>query len=62
LNFDADLTYENGLPVLKANLETDESKIKWTLNNKLIDPSGKNAVLFAFDKGAYELSATVTND
>jgi len=62
LNFDSDLTYENGLPVLKANLETDESKIKWTLNNKLIDPSGKNAVVFAFDKGAYELSATVTND
>jgi hypothetical protein len=28
----------------------------------LIEPSGKTAVVFAFDKGAYELSATVTND
>jgi hypothetical protein len=62
LNFDSELTYENGLPVLKANLEGEDSKIKWSLNNKAIDASGKNAVIFAFNKGTYELSATASNE
>ena len=62
LNFDSELTYENGLPVLKANLEGEDSKIKWSLNNKSIDASGKNAVIFAFNKGTYELSATASNE
>jgi hypothetical protein len=62
LNFDSELLYENGLPVLKANVETDESKIKWTLNNKLVDASGKNIEVFGFNKGAYELNAIVTNE
>jgi hypothetical protein len=62
LNFDSELTYENGLPVLKANLESEENKVKWTLNNKTFDVSGKSAVIHAFNKGAYELSATVSNE
>jgi hypothetical protein len=62
LNFDSELLYENGLPVLKANVETDESKIKWTLNNKLVDASGKSIEVVGFNKGAYELSAIVTNE
>ena len=62
LNFDTELTYENGLPTLKANLETEESKIRWSLNNETIDNFGKNAVIYAFNKGAYELTAIVTNE
>jgi hypothetical protein len=62
LNFDSELTYENGLPVLKANLESEENKVKWTLNNKTFDVLGKSAVIHAFNKGAYELSATVSNE
>jgi hypothetical protein len=62
LNFDSELTYENGLPVLKANLESEENKVKWTLNNKTLDVAGKNAVIYAFKKGAYELNVTATNE
>ena len=62
LNFDSELTYENGLPILKANLESEENKVKWTLNNKPLDVAGKNAVIYAFKKGAYELNVTVTNE
>jgi hypothetical protein len=62
LNFDSELTYENGLPVLKANLESEENKVKWTLNNKTLDVAGKNALIHAFKKGAYELSVTATNE
>ncbi len=62
LSFDSELTYENGLPILKANLEGEDSKIKWALNNKSLDVSGKNAVINAFNKGTYEISAIVTNE
>ncbi len=62
LNFDSDITYENGLPVLKANLESEENKVKWTLNNKTLDVAGKNTVIYAFKKGAYELNVTATNE
>jgi hypothetical protein len=62
LNFDSELTYENGLPILKANLESEENKVKWILNNKTLDVAGKNAVIYAFKKGAYELNVTVTNE
>ena len=62
LSFDSELTYENGLPVLKASLESEENKVKWTLNNKTLDVTGKNAVIYAFKKGAYELSVTATNE
>lgn len=62
LSFDSELTYENGLPILKANLESDDNKVKWTLNNKTLDFNGKNTLIYAFKKGAYELSTTVTNE
>ena len=62
LNFDSELTYENGLPVLKAHIESEENKVKWTLNNKTLDVTGKNAQIHAFKKGAYELSVTVANE
>lgn len=62
LNFDSELTYENGLPILKANLESEENKVKWILNNKVFDVNGKNAIIYAFNKGAYELNVTVTNE
>jgi hypothetical protein len=62
LNFDSELLYENGLPVLKANVETDESKIKWTLNSKLVDALGKSIEVFGLNKGTYELSAIVSNE
>ena len=62
LNFDSELLYEIGLPVLKANVETDESKIKWTLNSKSVDALGKSIEVFGLNKGTYELSAIVSNE
>lgn len=62
LHFDNELTYENGLPVLKANLESEENKLNWTLNNEKLNETGKNAVICALKKGAYELSVTATNE
>jgi len=62
LNFDNELVYENGLPIIKVSLDSDESKSKWTLNGKTFDNQGKNAIIHAFNKGTYELVVTVIND
>jgi len=59
IQLDNELTYENGLPVVKANVDVQEGNIQWLVNGKIADQRGKNVQLTLFNKGRFEVVAQV---
>lgn len=59
VQLDNELTYENGLPIVKANVDVQEGNIQWLVNGKIAEHRGKNVQLTLFNKGRFEVVAQV---
>lgn len=65
LSVDEELSYENGLPTIKAEASSTEDNISWKSDKQAkIAPinKGKNAEYLFFRKGQYEITAQTTNN
>ena len=61
INADRTITYEDGLPKITCQAESNESQISWHSTYILKSNSGKNVEVFAFDKGYAIVEAQVTS-
>jgi hypothetical protein len=61
INADRTITYEDGLPKITCQAESNESQISWHSTYALKSNSGKNVEVFAFDKGYAIVEAQVTS-
>ncbi|MEN9972586.1 MAG: hypothetical protein RIS20_933 [Bacteroidota bacterium] len=59
MNTDRTITYEDGLPKITCQAESNESQISWHSTYVLNSTSGKNVEVFAFDKGYAIVEAQV---
>ncbi|MCX6196615.1 MAG: hypothetical protein NTY55_08180 [Flavobacteriia bacterium] len=59
-----ELNYENGLPIIRGEVQTFEESIKWKTDKVVSANSSKakTADFYFFEKGQFELEVIVTND
>lgn len=65
LTIEEDITYENGLPTIKAEVATSEENVTWRLNQHSFKGSSqknKSNEFHFFNKGTYVISAQTTNE
>jgi hypothetical protein len=60
INSDRTITYEDGLPKITCQVESNESQISWHSTCVMNNNSGKNVELLAFDKGYAIVEAQAT--
>jgi hypothetical protein len=60
INSDRTITYEDGLPKITCQVESNESQISWHSTYVMNSNSGKNVEVLAFDKGYAIVEAQAT--
>jgi hypothetical protein len=62
LTIDEALSYENGLPIIKAEANTNEENISWKVGNSESTAKGKINDFMFFNKGNFNISIKASNE